>query len=287
MNTQMNTNYTFTNEKFSITEDIFFTVDTTVIKGNKICKLKTLKIFYHEEAFEMKYGTTVYKYIIKDGIRSIYSIELVNYLNRLINHENLFEVYLDSKSMKIDSKHRSVDPRYDSIQQEISSFIIHDKSNDFNSDRYKSGLIDHGQFIKSELYKTRNLNFPNVYSDYDSIDQVPIYCYIHPSLAINQKNTIILCHLGYVLEKLANYHRFPEFNTQAVISFLNATNKSKLYDKTVEEINVHELLSEIERLKNENDALKIKLYEKKSRINHIEENINEVLMLLKSASDEK
>lgn len=54
---------------------------------------------------------------------------------------------------------------------------------------------------------------------------------------------------GYILEKLANYHRFPEFNTQAVISFLNGTNKSKLYDKTVEEINVHELLSEIERLK--------------------------------------
>ena len=189
-------NYTFTNEKFSITEDIFFTVDVTVIKGNKICKLKTLKIFYHGETFEMKYGTTVYKYIIKDGIRSIYSIELVNYLNRLINHENLFEVYLDSKSMKIDLKQHSVDPRYDDIQQEISSFIIHDKSNDFNSNRYKSGLIDHGQFIKSELYKTRNLNFPNVYSDYESIDQVPIYCYIHPTLAINQKNTIILCHLG-------------------------------------------------------------------------------------------
>ena len=84
------------------------------------------------------------------------------------------------------------DPRNENNQQEISSFIIHDKSNDFNSDRYKSGLIDHGQFIKSELYKTRNLNFPNVYSDYESIDQVPIYCYIHPSLAINQKNTIIL-----------------------------------------------------------------------------------------------
>lgn len=287
MNTQMKTNYTFTNEKFSITEDIFFTVDTTVIKGNKICKLKTLKIFYHEEVFEMKYGTTVYKYIIKDGIRSIYSIELVNYLNRLINHENLFEVYLDSKSMKIDPNHRCVDPRYDIIQQEISSFIIHDKSNNFDPDRYKSGLIDHGQFIKSELIKLRNPKFSNVYSDYESIDQVPIYCYIHPSLAINQKNTIILCHLGYILEKLANYHRFPEFNTQAVLSFLNATNKSKLYDKTVEEINVHKLLSEIERLKNENDALKIKLYKKKSRINHIEENINDVLMLLKSASDEK
>ena len=102
----MNTSYTFTNEKFSITEDIFFTVDTTVIKGNKICKLKTLKIFYHGETFEMITGSTVYKYFINDGIRSIYSVELVNYLNRLINHENLFDVYSDSKYEKNDSKIR-------------------------------------------------------------------------------------------------------------------------------------------------------------------------------------
>ena len=32
---QIMQNYTFTNEKFSITEDIFFTVDVTVIKGKR------------------------------------------------------------------------------------------------------------------------------------------------------------------------------------------------------------------------------------------------------------
>ena len=94
---QIMQNYTFTNEKFSITEDIFFTVDVTVINGNKICKLKTLKIFYHGETFEMVVGTAVYENIIKNGIRSIHSIELVNYLNRVINRENLFDVYSNSK----------------------------------------------------------------------------------------------------------------------------------------------------------------------------------------------
>lgn len=68
------------------------------------------------------------------------------------------------------------------------------------------------------------------YSNYEEIKSIPVFCYVHPSLAINQGNTIILCHIGYILEKLANYKRFPEFNTQAVISFLNATNKSKLYE---------------------------------------------------------
>lgn len=32
-------------------------------------------------------------YIIQDGVRSFPSIELINYLNKLINHENLFDVY--------------------------------------------------------------------------------------------------------------------------------------------------------------------------------------------------
>ena len=139
---QIMQNYTFTNEKFSITEDIFFTVDVTVIKGNKICKLKTLKIFYYGEVFEMVVGTAVYKYIIQTGIRSIPSIELVNYLNRIINHENLFEVYSDSKCEENDSNLRCGDHRTDDFESNLSDFFIHDKSNEeIDSNRYKPGLI--------------------------------------------------------------------------------------------------------------------------------------------------
>ena len=43
-------------------------------------------------------------------------------------------------------------------QQDLSSFIIHDKSNEYNPNRYKSGLIDHNQFVKSELNKSRTSN---------------------------------------------------------------------------------------------------------------------------------
>ena len=227
----MNTNYSFTNEKFSITEDIFFTVDVTVIKGNKICKLKTLKIFYHGETFEMSSGSTIYKYIIAKGILSIFSVELINYLNRFINHENLYDVYsIDGKLEDFDSDSSFSRPGIRNNKQDLSSLIIHDKLNEFNSNRYKPGLISDSHFVKSELNKLRNSKFPLCYSKYEDIKNIPIYCYIHPTLAINQGSTIILCHLGYILEKLANYHRFPEFNTQAMISFLNTTNKSKLID---------------------------------------------------------
>ena len=127
----MNSNYTFTNEKFSITEDIFFTVDVTVIKGNKICKLKTLKIFYRGETFEMDCKSTINKYIITDGLRSIFSIELINYLNRFINHTNLYEIYsidLNSEILDQDLTVRCAPDR--DIQQDLSSLIIHDERNE-------------------------------------------------------------------------------------------------------------------------------------------------------------
>ena len=218
----MNTNYNFINEKFSITEDVYFTVDTTVINGHRICKLKTLKIFYHGELFEMIVGSVVYKYIIQYGIRSIPSIELMNYLNMLINQENLYDVYSD----KFDSNLSMCPWAHRENKQDISSFIFHDNSNDINSNRYKDRLISDSHFVKSELDKTRNTNYPICYSKYEDIKNIPVFCYIHPSLAINQGSTIILCHIGYILEKLANYKRFPEFNTQAVISFMNVVSES-------------------------------------------------------------
>ena len=89
--------YQFTNELFKINENIHFTVDTTVIEGNRICKLKTLKINYYGKLFEMTRGTVIYDYVIKHGIRSISSIELINYLNNNLNHDNLYEIYNDNQ----------------------------------------------------------------------------------------------------------------------------------------------------------------------------------------------
>ena len=63
----------------------------------------------------------------------IFEVELINYLNRFINHENLYEVYSESKPEENNSKIRYGGRRNELIQQEITSFIIHDKSNDYNS----------------------------------------------------------------------------------------------------------------------------------------------------------
>lgn len=63
----------------------------------------------------------------------IFEVKLVNYLNRFINQENLYEIYKDnSKIEDFKSKDRKGGHLYDKIQQEISGFIIHDKSNNYN-----------------------------------------------------------------------------------------------------------------------------------------------------------
>ena len=97
---EMNTNYIFINEKFTINPDVYFTVDTTVINGHRICKLRTLKIYYHDESIEMNYGTSIYNYIITNGLRSIFSVELINYLNRIINCENIYEIYSSDSELE-------------------------------------------------------------------------------------------------------------------------------------------------------------------------------------------
>ena len=58
------------------------------------------------------------------------------------------------------------------FQQEISSFIIHDKSNDYDLKRYKKGIISDSHFVKSELNKLRNPNFPICYSKFEDSIQI-------------------------------------------------------------------------------------------------------------------
>ena len=63
---------------------------------------------------------------------------LPKFQNRIINYINLYDIYSeDSKSEKIDSKTSVLWSQHRDLQEEISSFIIHDKSNEINSKRFK------------------------------------------------------------------------------------------------------------------------------------------------------
>ena len=371
-------NYQFKTEKFSINQNIYFTVDTTVINGNRICHLKTLKINYYGKLHEMSYKSSINRFIIMDGIRAISSVELINYLNKFLNNDNLYEIYKSCSEVcgksgpvatgpdsgdcsedefdfdlsdleisddleinkscsatrceigRVATRPTSGDCSEDKFKNnltktnsknnkscsatrcdngpwahgptpevcsedefknnnscsevcgkpgpwahgpdsgdhsELENLILH--KNDYNPNRYKPNLIQHNQFIKSELEKYRNSKYPICYKSFNEIKTIPVYCYVHPSLAINRKETIILCHLGYILEKLASYKSMPEFNTQAMISFLNITNKSSQLNETIEGTNKYDLICE-------NERLRIELESKDKRINEMDQIIKDI-----------
>ena len=75
--------------------------------------------------FEMDSRSSVYNYIIIMDLQSIFSIELINYLNSYINHDNLYEVYYDNLKLEIfDSNSPVLGPQDRDNQQDLSRFII-------------------------------------------------------------------------------------------------------------------------------------------------------------------
>lgn len=97
----MTNSINFQKEIFNITSEINFAVQTAVFNGNKICQLKTLEINYKGKIFKMNVGTPLHHYLIQHGLRTINSVELINYLNKIINGDNLFEVYNENTQNSI------------------------------------------------------------------------------------------------------------------------------------------------------------------------------------------
>lgn len=297
----MNNSFNFHKEIFNITSEINFAVQTAVFNGNKICQLKTLEINYKGKIFKMVVGTPLHQHLIQHGLRTINSVELINYLNKIINGDNLFEVYnentqnsiLENKFQVGGTPHLVQDHVVESKNKnclknnKLEKLILH-QDIIYDIKRYKDNLIDgiKYRFIKSELIKTRNPKYPTVYHNFDEINVVPMFCCVHPSLATNRKETIIICHLGYILEKLASYKSFPEFNTQAMISFMNMTNT--VHDtgaSNLESLNKYEMMDKIKSLMDKNNSLTAKINQMQRTMNSLNINIQELNETNKSLNE--
>ena len=162
---------------------------------------------------------------------------------------------------------------------ELKNLILH--KNDYDINRYKQNLIQNSFFIKTELEKYRNSKYPICYKSFNEIKTIPVYCYVHPSLAINQKETIILCHLGYILEKLASYKSMPEFNTQAMISFLNVTSQAQI-GTSIDSWNLQDFRYEYEKLQKMYLSIRDKYKAKKIENKSLKEEYRELKETLKS-----
>ena len=102
----------FKETKFDITSNISLIVSLAYFDGHPVVETKKTKINYKGTLIEVnrenKNNEVLMNKLVSKGLYSIFSIELVNYLNRLINGDNLYEVYVNN-SNKADKPEELID----------------------------------------------------------------------------------------------------------------------------------------------------------------------------------
>lgn len=93
----------------------------------------------------------------------------------------------------------------------------------------------------------RDPRLPEKISNLKDLHYIPIWTYVHPSLAKNQGTTIHVCHFAFLLERLAHNDNYPEFNNAAALALLNITNESDASGLDIETINENKYNRVVER----------------------------------------
>ena len=130
----------FKEVKFEITSNISLFVSLSYARGHPIVETKKTKINYKGAILEVNFNNDNNKVLtgrlMRKALYSIFSIELVNYLNRLINGDNLYEVYVNN-SNKDDKPEELIDYVFNAEKQlssagqlDINSKYIKDLMND-------------------------------------------------------------------------------------------------------------------------------------------------------------
>lgn len=102
-------------ETFNITSNVSLRVNTLTIQGHKNFEINSMVLNYHGTEYTMKDESFKDK-LTRHAFRSIKSIELANYLARLIYNENMFEIY---RNKIIDNE----------TVNELDSYVFKDENN--------------------------------------------------------------------------------------------------------------------------------------------------------------
>ncbi len=272
---------------YRISDDVALIVYQANFHGHPIIQTKRTRVQYKDKLFEFNRKTNLNKAfsdtILTNMLRVLNTVELVNYLNRLINHDNLYQIYendytggneniddvikLVFEEKQLKETHSSYGARLnDPINEtsEESSCASAARFDDLNKESEESGrsspsrfndLFDEkGRIIVDALYKYRSSKYPLCISSIDELDYVPIYTFVHPKLLINQQSTMHLMHLAVLFKCLSRLQTMPEFSSQTSMSMLNITLSAHSSGITTQQLNE----SKYEKLIN-----KKKLYKKK------------------------
>ena len=232
----------FKHENYNIASDIRLEADVAYIQGQPIVKTKTVVLYYRDKTFRAGvYGSKFQELLVMHVTRPQYTIELINYLSRLINHDNLFEIYVNNRNTEKYNLEELTFAKQENDKQGGPTL--------FNKTEYSEGLLDdHEQFILKELLKTMNTRFSRTFTSINELDYIPVYGYISSSTSISRTSEPIL-HLSIVFNVLAHQDRFSGINNQEAIASFNSIMKAKRLNITTQDLNEHEYKNEIKRLK--------------------------------------
>ena len=302
---------------YRLADDVSITVHQATIHGQPIIDTKKTEVRYQDIHMkinrENEYNNVFSALLMRNLFQTQTTLEFGNYLSRLFNHENLFNVYTqdpifqdDKKSMlkficnnNIDIYEASTIPnnagketfyvcsnehaqnKSNSANVNAGNNKLHAASrdatqNDSNSAKastqdsiYVNKLIHNSHVEVGDLNKYRSKNQPICVHNFDEINFVPIFTYVHPKLAINQGSTIHLMHLALLFKQLMKMKSFSEFSNAKSISILsNALNQQT---ESYEQVCV-----ERDEYKNKYEEAMRKIKELEDRFNKIKsENVNE------------
>ena len=145
-----------------------------------------------------------------------------------INKSDYFEVSLFRYNNESFVNLRSIHDRSDNdLRNEIMNHI-HDRSNvdhiNYISERLNHSKWFNAAYLNEEtvqpigwtdnelvlLDQHRNSKYPICVHNFEEIDYVPIYVYVHPTLAKNRGETIHIMHLGLLFQLLTRIKGLPE-----------------------------------------------------------------------------
>ena len=155
---------------FHINKDIKLTAEVAYYRGHPICKTKTVVLEYFGEIFSSASRSSFSDRLIKDSMQDAYVVELVNYLSRIVNGCNYFEVY---KNEVNDKKSEDLEAyTFGKLEDTIQLCAQPNQNiNDFDGylrKRYISECYtDDRKFNKNALIKHLNPKFKYLNADFN------------------------------------------------------------------------------------------------------------------------
>ena len=218
-------------QTYNITDNVILRVNTLTIQGHIVFEVNSMVLNYHGTEYTMRDAS--FKRVLTNNIfRSIKSIELANYLSRLIYGVNLFDIYRN----QVEDEH---------TVNELDSYVFKGENNltgagqvNEHHEYINEIFNDHREVQDEVLQQHRNQRFAPIVRTIEEITEAPIFIRVQSNLNNTAPNVRTFIHGCLAFNILAHQDRFADFNTQAAIGFFNTTIRTNDLGLTTEQMNI-------------------------------------------------